>query len=650
MRWRLLARQKQLTPDGSWYVWLVLAGRGWGKTRTGAEDQAHYAMTHPGARLAVVAPTYGDARDTCVEGESGLLQSIPAPLVAEWNRSLGELILVNRTRFKLFSADEPERLRGPQHHRAWCDELAAWKYPEAFDQLVFGLRLGTDPRVVVTTTPKPTNLIRELVGRSDVCVTRGHTFENADNLAPAALAQLKERYEGTTLGRQELYAEILDDMPGALWKRSMLDACRADNHPDLARVVVGVDPSGGSTDGHDEQGIVVAGRGVDAQGYVLADYSCRLSPDGWGRRAVQAYLDHAADRILVEKNFGGDMAISTIQTAAKVMGVTVPVFPVTASRGKALRAEPVAALYEQARMHHVGAFPELEDQLCVAIGTLVATSLGEKPIGAIRAGDLVLTRRGYRPVERVWMTGWREIVIVNTTVGGLRCTPDHPVYVDGKGFIQASEVQNGDIIPTCRSRHPVSPLSFRVSGITSTTMATSNRVGLEDAGSITETFGPVSMVPFRPVGTSITATTIRETTTSRIWSPSAPLSTRQSTAEVEHGQILSRSGVGNARHNGLCGNHDQSFVPAVVPSSPQPECELPFVPSHAVAGGIERTGAIEPVYNLSVEGEHEFFANGLLTHNCNWVPGSPDRSPDRLDALVWAATALMLQTVEVRAY
>lgn len=364
MRWRLTARDKQLTPGGAWYVWLVLAGRGWGKTRTGAEDQAYYAMTHPGARLAVVAPTHGDARDTCVEGESGLLSVIPRPLIDNWNRSLGEMVLTNGSRFKLFSADEPERLRGPQHHRAWCDELAAWKYPESFDQLMFGLRLGDDPRVVVTTTPKPTKIVRELLGRDDVYVTRGSTFENAMNLAPAAVAQLRERYEGTRLGRQELEAEILDDSPGALWTRTVLDVNRVRLYPDLERVVVAVDPSGGHDEENDEQGIVVAGRGVDARGYVLDDRSCKLSPNGWGRRVVQAYIDHKADRIVYEKNFGGEMVEAVIQTAATTMGVQVATKAVQASRGKAVRAEPIAALDEQNRVSHVGSFPEMEDELC----------------------------------------------------------------------------------------------------------------------------------------------------------------------------------------------------------------------------------------------------------------------------------------------
>jgi predicted phage terminase large subunit-like protein len=358
--WLLQARESQLTPDGDWYVWLILAGRGWGKTRTGAEDMAHYAMTHPGARLAVVAPTSAAARDVCVEGESGLLNVIPQPLIKDWNRSLGEMHLANGSQFKLFSADEPDRLRGYQHHRAWCDELAAWRYPDAWDQLMLGLRLGEDPRVVVTTTPRPVALVRSLLGRDGVVVTRGNTFENAANLAPAAVEQLRQRYENTRLGRQELYAEVLDDVPGALWQRAQIDSLRVKEAPEMTRVVVAIDPAVTSGEDSDETGIVVCGRGIDGHGYVLSDRTCRLSPDGWARRATTAYDQYQADRIIAEVNNGGDLVERVIRT----VGGSYAYRSVRASRGKTTRAEPIAALYEQGRIHHVGGFAELEDQMC----------------------------------------------------------------------------------------------------------------------------------------------------------------------------------------------------------------------------------------------------------------------------------------------
>lgn len=343
-----------------------MAGRGWGKTRTGAEDVGWYGLANPGSRIAVVAPTYADARDTCIEGDSGLRGILPKACVEAWNRSLGELILTNGSRFKLFAAEEPERLRGPQHHRAWCDELGAWRYAETWDQLLFGLRLGTDPRVVVTTTPKPNALVRSLIKSARTRITGGSTFDNAANLAPSALAQLREKYEGTRLGRQELNAELLDDVPGALWTRAMLDGTRVKAAPDMVRVVVAVDPSGTKGDGGgDDIGIVVAGKGVDGRCYVMADRSCNLSPDGWGRRAVAAYSEFRADRIVAERNFGGAMVEHVIRSIDR----SVSYREVTASRGKIARAEPVAALYEQGKVSHVGAFTQLEDQLCQMTGS-----------------------------------------------------------------------------------------------------------------------------------------------------------------------------------------------------------------------------------------------------------------------------------------
>ena len=374
--WSRHGRPDQLPPDGDWLVWLILAGRGWGKTRTGAEWIKQQALALPGSRWAVVAPTYADARDTCIEGESGLLAVLPDDRVDNWNRSLGELILANGSRVKLFAAEQPDRLRGPQHHGAWCDELAAWRYPEAWDQLQFGLRLGDLPQTVVTTTPRPVPLVKQLVARDDVHVTRGATFDNAANLSAAALAELRNRYEGTRLGRQELYGEILDDVPGALWTAAGIEAHRVTEAPvhGLARVVTAIDPAVTSGEGSDLTGIVTVGatdhgwcptcgpleHGV-RHGFVLADDSLRSTPDGWCRTAVAAYDRWGGDRIVGEVNNGGDL----IETVLRTVDHAVPYRKVTATRGKRVRAEPIAALYEQGRIHHVGnGMVDLEDQLC----------------------------------------------------------------------------------------------------------------------------------------------------------------------------------------------------------------------------------------------------------------------------------------------
>lgn len=358
--WPFWARPNQLPPPGDWRAWLVLAGRGFGKTRTGGEWIRDQVENRGRGRLALVAPTAADARDVMVEGESGILAISPPWFRPVYEPSKRRLSWPNGAIATTYSADEPDRLRGPQHDGAWADELAAWKYPEAWDMLMFGLRLGTDPRVVVTTTPKPVRLIRELLAEATTVITRGSTYENAANLAPAFLEQIVTKYKGTRLGRQELDGEVLDDVPGALWTRKVLDDLRRPAAPELVRVVVAIDPAVTSGEDSDETGIVVAGRGADGHGYVLADLSCRMSPDGWARRAVNAFQDHKADRIVAEVNNGGDLVEQVVRTVDR----SVPYKAVHASRGKRVRAEPIAALYEQGRVHHVGGLPDLEDQMC----------------------------------------------------------------------------------------------------------------------------------------------------------------------------------------------------------------------------------------------------------------------------------------------
>lgn len=354
------ARENQLPPEGDWTVWLVMAGRGFGKTRLGAEWLAYEASRQPATRWAIVAPTGSDARDTCAEGVSGVVAILERyHRIATWNRSLGEIRLRNGSRIKLFSAEEPERLRGPQFHGAWVDELGAFRYEDAWDQLSFGLRLGHNPRVVVTTTPRPTALVRRVMKDPNTVITRGSTFDNSKNLSPIALARLKERYEGTRLGRQELLGELLDDTPGALFTRANLDRDRVKNPPELVRVVVAVDPAATSGDESDETGIVVVGADEDGHLYVIADYSLRGTPEGWASRAVRAMYDHGADTIVAEKNQGGEMVTSVFKQVDK----QAPVKLVHASKGKRVRAEPISAMSEQGRIHMVGSLPELEDQL-----------------------------------------------------------------------------------------------------------------------------------------------------------------------------------------------------------------------------------------------------------------------------------------------
>jgi phage terminase large subunit-like protein len=340
---------------------LFLAGRGAGKTRTAAEWLAWKAISNENTRWAIVAPTHADARDTCVEGESGILNILKEfGVLKDYNRSISEIFLTNRSRIKLFSGEEPDRLRGPQFHGGWFDELAAFKRPDAWDQYQFGARLGQHPQTIVTTTPRPTKLIKDLVERNGVTVVRGSTFDNAKNLAPSALAELKLRYENTRLGRQELYGEILDTVEGALWTREMIERARVTDLPPLIRIVVAIDPAVTNNATSDETGIVAAGITSDNHYYVLSDKSLRASPDGWARQAVNLYHDLGADKIIAETNNGGDMVTLLIQQ----VDASAPVKKVTATRGKQLRAEPISSLYEQGRVHHHGYFAELETQMC----------------------------------------------------------------------------------------------------------------------------------------------------------------------------------------------------------------------------------------------------------------------------------------------
>jgi phage terminase large subunit-like protein len=340
---------------------LLLAGRGFGKTRSAAEWLAFEASRKRNTRWAIVAPTFADARDTCAEGVSGVVQILREyGTLQDYNRSIGEIVLTNKSRIKLYSGEEPNRLRGPQFHGGWFDELASFKYADAWDQYQFGLRLGDRPQTVVTTTPRPVKLIKDLVAREGIEIVRGSTFDNAANLAETALAEMRLRYEGTRLGRQELYGEIVDSVDGALWTHALIDQERVTEYPPLMRVVVAIDPAVTSGDQSDETGIVVAGMTNDGHYYVLKDLTLRTSPERWARVAVQAFHDYKADRVIGETNNGGDM----IELLLRQVDPSVPYKKVTATRGKLVRAEPVAALYEQRRAHHVGLFPELEDQMC----------------------------------------------------------------------------------------------------------------------------------------------------------------------------------------------------------------------------------------------------------------------------------------------
>lgn len=346
-------------PPGDWRVWLILAGRGFGKTRTGAETVREWVKRYPLVNL--MGATADDARDIMIEGESGILAICPKDERPTYVANKAQLQWPNGAKSLIFTADSPERLRGKQHMKLWADELCAWRYQESWDQAMFGLRLGDAPQAIVTTTPKPTLLLRNLTKDPLTFVTRGSTFDNKANLADAFIGQILSKYEGTRLGRQEIDGEVLDDYAGALWSRGNLDKNRVESPPPLKRIVVAIDPAATATEESDETGLVVAGVGQDGRGYVLEDRSSRYPPDGWAREAIALYKHWGADRIVAEVNNGGDMVEATIRMVDR----TVSYKSVRASRGKAIRAEPVAALYEQDKVSHVQrGLSALEDQMC----------------------------------------------------------------------------------------------------------------------------------------------------------------------------------------------------------------------------------------------------------------------------------------------
>lgn len=365
--WPWHARPHQLAPPGDWMTWLVLAGRGFGKTRLCIEWLRHRVEAGTCGRIALVGATAADVRDITVEGESGILANSPPWFRPVYQPSKRKLTWPNGAVAYTYSAEEPDQLRGPQHDAAICEELAKWKYPDdAWSNLQFGLRLGTNPQAVIATTPRPIKALKDIMSRASTVVTRGSMYENILNLPQAFINTIMETYEGTRLGRQEIYAEILDDNPNALWSQAMLEALRVRVAPALHTIAVGVDPS--ITAGGAETGIIVAGKALCAckgkneiHAFVLHDASIQGSPGKWASAVVTAAMNLKADRIVGEVNQGGDMVEHTIRAIPE--SKTLRFKGVHASRGKYTRADPIAALYEQGKVHHVGMLAKLEDQM-----------------------------------------------------------------------------------------------------------------------------------------------------------------------------------------------------------------------------------------------------------------------------------------------
>lgn len=370
--WQLSARSEQLPPIGSWFTWLILGGRGAGKTRAGAEwvhdaSSSGYLMDKvvgqklTYGRIALVAETLSDAREVMVDGQSGILN------IATRNRPVYEssrrrLIWPNGAIAQIFSSEDPESLRGPQFDLAWCDELCKWKYAqETWDMLQFGLRLGALPRQLITTTPRPIELLKQIMEDPLTVITKMRTDDNKAHLANSFLQNVTARYAKTRLGRQELNGEVIADLEDALWQRARLEKCRISQLPSLERIVVAIDPPVSATAKNSCCGIVVAGLDDQGKGIVLEDGSVDgASPSKWASRASELFHFHNADMVVAEGNQGGDM----VRTVLQASDATLPIQIVHATRGKWVRAEPIAALYEQNRIMHFGAFKKLEDQMC----------------------------------------------------------------------------------------------------------------------------------------------------------------------------------------------------------------------------------------------------------------------------------------------
>lgn len=407
--WKFWARENQLPPVGDWFCWLVMAGRGFGKTRMGVEwlrsrIEGTSPLTAPkGApeRIALVADSFLDGVQTMVEGESGLMACSPQAFRPKFEVSKKRLVWPNGIQAFLYSSEAPDQLRGPQHGLAWSDEVGKWNHgEETWDNLLFGLRLGDCPQVMVTTTPRNVPLLRRLAADDKVVITRGATYDNSVNLPDAFLDEIRQRYEGTRIGRQELYGELLTDLEGTLWNRDMLEECRTRGLPGLCRIVVAVDPPVTSGPEADQCGIIVAGRDTAGMAYVISDETIQgAGPLDWASRAIRAYHEFNADRLVAEVNNGGDL----VETLIRQIDGEVSYLAVRASRGKAIRAEPVAALYEQGRVLHAGLFPELEEEMCSFSQTEARKGKSPDRVDALvwAISDLLLRRESRPRIRKI---------------------------------------------------------------------------------------------------------------------------------------------------------------------------------------------------------------------------------------------------------
>lgn len=400
--WQRLARPNQRVPPCNWRIWLVMAGRGFGKTRMGAETVRQWVCQEGYRRIALIGATRDEVRAVMVEGVSGILAISPPRERPVFYKSKDQLVWPNGAVAQIFSAARAEKLRGPQFEAAWIDEFA--KFPKAdalWDQAMMSIRLGQKPRIVITTTPRPLPLLRALMARPDVHLTRGSTFDNQENLAPAFLDNLMQHYAHTRLGAQEIYAHVLDEAEGALWSRSLIRYMQPPPDPGVwQRIVIGVDPAVSNTETSDETGIIVVGLTKEGVAYVLADHSMRASPNTWAQSVVSCYRRWQADLVVAEKNKGGDL----VESVLRVVDATLSYRGVTATKGKVTRAEPVAALYDQGRVVHAQPFEVLEEQMTRFVPGQTMTASPDRVDALVWAlTELLLKPRPKIAPPRVWL-------------------------------------------------------------------------------------------------------------------------------------------------------------------------------------------------------------------------------------------------------
>jgi phage terminase large subunit-like protein len=360
--WQIWARHKQLPPEGEWVIWLIMAGRGFGKTRAGAEWIRSVAMAGTSALIALVGHTMDDVRHVMIEGQSGILNISPREERPIWFPSKRLLVWPNGVRARCYSAEDPSQLRGPEHEKAWCDEIAKWRYSQTWENLMLGLRAGQQPQVLATTTPRPLRWLTQLSQAPEVRLVQGHSKENQANLAGGFLEMMARHFKDPALLAQELEGRLMTEMPNALWDRLMLDQCRATppRREQLISVVIGVDPA---VEGGDETGIIVSGKTEDGMIWILEDQSIHARPRQWVDRIVSVWRRWKASAIVVEVNQGGDV----ISELLRSQQINLPIRKVRAKHGKVIRAEPVAMMYASDQIRHAGIFPALEDQMCSCV-------------------------------------------------------------------------------------------------------------------------------------------------------------------------------------------------------------------------------------------------------------------------------------------